>query len=173
MSQTFAAEVPGTITAGTTLVENCQVTPTRQVKMTTTGTIYALIARPVFSRDSSVHVLVRANFRKTPQLTKGNIMRKILAVLLLLFAFQSYAGTYSFTTSAADDTAIQTWCFALNPTIPGSAFTGGGLFNQPANAAGITAAQAKLCIRSVLNSAIAAQSQVVVPPAPTTLQQFN
>ena len=96
-------------------------------------------------------------------------MRKILAVLLFLCAASANAGTYTFTTNAADDAAIQTWCFALNANF------GGTLFTQPVNAAAITAPQGKLCIRQVVMQAVQTQSSQVQTQAivPTTLQQFN
>ena len=96
-------------------------------------------------------------------------MKTITFLALLLCAFAAHAGTYSFTTNAADDTAIQTWCFALNANF------GGTLFTQPANLSGITVANAKLCIRQMLNQAVQTQSSQVQTQAivPTTLQQFN
>lgn len=96
-------------------------------------------------------------------------MRKILAVLLFLCAASANAGTYTFTTNAADDAALQTWCFALNANF------GGTLFTQPANLSGITVANAKLCIRQMLNQAVQTQSSQVQTQAivPTTLQEFN
>lgn len=96
-------------------------------------------------------------------------MRKILAVLLFLCAASANAGTYTFTTNAADDATLQTWCFALNANF------GGTLFTQPANLSGITIANAKLCIRQILNQAVQTQSSQVQTQAivPTTLQEFN
>ena len=93
----------------------------------------------------------------------------LLALLLCAVPVHAQAGTYTFTTTAGDDTAIQTWCFNLNTN------TGGTLFAQPANASGITAANAKLCIRAVINSAVAADSLNTGAKAltPTTLNQFN
>lgn len=52
-AQTMAAEVPGTITAGTTLNENCMLVPRRRILLSGTGTVFA-VARPVFSVSGSI-----------------------------------------------------------------------------------------------------------------------
>lgn len=80
--------------------------------------------------------------------------QKLCSLIALFFSIWAHAGTYTFTTDANTDTLLQNWCFVYNANLPG------GLFTQPANASGITAANVKLCIKSAIQTnAIGLQGQ--------------
>jgi hypothetical protein len=60
---TTAAEVPGTITAGTTANENCQIVPSTQVLLNATGTVY-LVAAPTFSVSGTITAYGQIKLRR-------------------------------------------------------------------------------------------------------------
>lgn len=73
--------------------------------------------------------------------------QKLCSLIATFFCVYAHAGTYTFTTDANTDTLLQSWCFAYNAQQGGA-----GLFVQPATPASITAANVKLCIRSLVQA---------------------
>jgi len=96
---------------------------------------------------------------------------KFVSLIAMFFSVAAHAGTYTFTTDSNTDTLLQQWCFAYNAyaiqTRPA-----GGLFSQPANASGITAANVKLCIKDDIQAS-AVQLQSTSYGAAFTPSQFT
>ena len=98
-------------------------------------------------------------------------MIKIFASIALILGMSSgaYAGTYTINTDTTTDTDLQVWCFTYNAALSPQ------LFVQPATASGITVANGKACMISLVTASMAALSLQVGAKAltPTVPTQMN